>query len=109
MQEETAQSRTTRLIAELWRKNQPQILERIDVLESAAAAADSGTLSDVQRMEAESLAHKLAGSLGMFGFPAGTTLARALEDEFHHETPSPDILNTLTRDLRAELFPATEG
>jgi HPt (histidine-containing phosphotransfer) domain-containing protein len=107
--EETAQSRTTQLIAELWRKNQPQILERIALLESAAAAARSGTLTDGQRTEAESMSHKLAGSLGMFGFPAGTTIARALEDEFHADTPDPVLLNTLTSTLRSTLYPPQEG
>lgn len=97
------------LIAELWRKNQPQILERIALLEDATAAACSGTLTEVQRTEAESMSHKLAGSLGMFGFPAGTTIARALEDEFHAICPSPSQLGRLTSELRAALYaPAQE-
>ncbi len=105
--QETAQSRTNQLIADLWRKNQPQILERLAQLESAAAAAKGGTLADTQRSEAESLSHKLAGSLGMFGYPQGTTIARALEDEFHLDTPDPAVLDRLTAELRRTLFPAT--
>jgi HPt (histidine-containing phosphotransfer) domain-containing protein len=104
---ETPESRTRTLIAELWRKNQPQILERIALLEAAASGARAGTLTGAQRTEAESTSHKLAGSLGMFGYPDGTTLARALEDEFHLSSPDPVALNILLRDLRAMLFPAT--
>jgi HPt (histidine-containing phosphotransfer) domain-containing protein len=107
--QELPETRTARLIADLWRKNQPQILNRISLLEAAAAAAHSGTLTDVQRAEAESMAHKLAGSLGMFGYPAGTTLARGLEDEFHLDSPDPAVLNTLTRELRTLLFPPTDS
>jgi HPt (histidine-containing phosphotransfer) domain-containing protein len=106
---ENAQTRTKSLIADLWRKNQPQILDRIALLEAAAAAAQSGTLSEAERTEAESMAHKLAGSLGMFGYPTGTTLARALEDEFGLDSPDPAVLSTLTRNLRTTLFPPAES
>ena len=106
---ENAQTRTTQLIADLWRKNEPQILARLALLEDATAAADAGVLSDPQRTEAESLSHKLAGSLGMFGFPAGTTIARALEDEFHLDAPDPAVLKTLTYRLRTTLFPSTDN
>jgi HPt (histidine-containing phosphotransfer) domain-containing protein len=107
--QETAQARTLSLIAELWRKNQPQILERIALLEAAAASAQSGTLTDAQRTEAESMSHKLAGSLGMFGYPTGTTIARALEDQFHLNRPDPMVLDSLIKDLRAALFPPTDS
>ena len=105
---ETADSRTIQLIAELWRKNQPQILDRLALLDAAAAAAQSAALLDSQRFEAESMSHKLAGSLGMFGFPVGTTIARALEDEFHKDHPDAALLKRLTQDLRTLLFPAEQ-
>lgn len=107
--QETAQSRTNKLIADLWRKNQPQIEERIALLKTAAAAAQAGTLTTEQRTEAESMSHKLAGSLGMFGFPAGTTVARSLEEEFHRDAPNPSTLMTLTAELRATLVVATDN
>jgi HPt (histidine-containing phosphotransfer) domain-containing protein len=106
--QENAQNRTTRLVAELWRKNQPQILARLASLEEAIEAARAGVLSDPQRTEAESLSHKLAGSLGMFGFPAGTTIARSLEDEFHLDSPDPAVLKALIHRLRTTLFPSTD-
>jgi HPt (histidine-containing phosphotransfer) domain-containing protein len=103
--QEDAQTRTARLIADLWRKNQPQIRERIASLETTAAAAANGSLTPAQRNDAQSLSHKLAGSLGMFGYPEGTRIARALEDAFHVERPDPVLLAALVRDLRATLFP----
>lgn len=105
--QDTAETRTLRLIAELWRKNQSLILDRIASLEAAADAAQAGVLASAQRSEAESTSHKLAGSLGMFGFPAGTLIARALEDEFHRDEPDPTALVTFTRQLRTTLFPST--
>ena len=51
------------------------------------------------------MSHKLAGSLGMFGFPKGTVIARALEDEFHQDSPDPALLSDLTRDLRHTPLP----
>jgi HPt (histidine-containing phosphotransfer) domain-containing protein len=107
--QEPSPSRTAKLIAELWRKNQPQILDRLAQLDSAAAAAQAGTLTEAQRDGAEGMAHKLAGSLGMFGYPAGTNIARALEDEFHRDSPDAAVLKTLTRELRDTLFPSTDS
>jgi HPt (histidine-containing phosphotransfer) domain-containing protein len=67
------------MLAALWERNLPVVRERVGVLEQAAAAAVAGTLSTELRAQAASDAHKLAGSLGMFGYPRGTELARAIE------------------------------
>ncbi len=101
----SVQDRTARLIADLWLKSQPQVRQRVAVLEAAAAAAQIAPLSNEQRAEAESIAHKLAGSLGMFGFPAGTEAARAYEVELHAPAPDPAKLTELAATLRATLFP----
>jgi HPt (histidine-containing phosphotransfer) domain-containing protein len=102
---DSTQSRASELIAEVWQRSLPQIRERLALLDAAAAAAQSGTLAEPQRAAAESVAHKFSGSLGMFGFPEGTDLARALEDEYRSESPNPDVLAELTASLRAALFP----
>lgn len=95
---------TQSLIVTLWQRNQPQTLERLALLDRAAA---SSSLEPTRRGEAIAIAHKFAGSLGMFGFHEGTRLARELELEL--ESPSPDgmILIRLTVELRASLFPAS--
>ncbi len=91
---------TSQLIAELWKRNRPLMLERLAQLDAAAAAAHAGTLSAEARAEAESTAHKLSGSLGMFGFQTGTECARALEAELQTAAPQPAMLAALAERLR---------
>jgi HPt (histidine-containing phosphotransfer) domain-containing protein len=67
--------KTAALLAELWKKNRPLMLERIGSLEALVA----GEMTPESRTEAIGLAHKFAGSLGMFGFGEGTRLAREIE------------------------------
>jgi HPt (histidine-containing phosphotransfer) domain-containing protein len=63
-------------LARMWAKFLPEIDARIAILEEAAAASP---LSPEQQAVAHSAAHKLAGSLGMFGLHRGTELARQAE------------------------------
>jgi HPt (histidine-containing phosphotransfer) domain-containing protein len=79
---QSAAEATRKLLASLWEKNLPVLRERLDALDTAAKAAEKSSLTSEQRHEAASTAHKLAGSLGMFGYPKGTDLARALEQKF---------------------------
>ncbi|WP_072015944.1 response regulator [Leptolyngbya sp. KIOST-1] len=58
----------------------PAFEERLGVLQQAAAALTTNHLPEVMQTAARTAAHKLAGSLGMFGFVAGSHLARQLED-----------------------------
>ncbi|MBW4457762.1 MAG: response regulator [Nostoc indistinguendum CM1-VF10] len=53
---------------------------RIAVLKLASDALRKGTLDAQLRQKAEQEAHKLAGSLGSFGFPKGSLLANEIED-----------------------------
>ncbi len=98
-----AQDATTRLIHDLWVRNHPLMLERLALLDRAAQAADTGELPEALRAEAESTAHKLSGSLGMFGFQQGTAAARALEAELRSSAPQPKRLRELAHELRASL------
>ncbi|WP_193197189.1 response regulator [Nostoc sp. MG11] len=58
---------------------------RIAVLKLAADAFRKGTLDAQLRQNAEQEAHKLAGSLGSFGFPKGSLLANEIEDLFQNQ------------------------
>jgi HPt (histidine-containing phosphotransfer) domain-containing protein len=102
---ETAQEKMAAMVAALWQKNQPQVLERLSLIESAAEAALDGALTTEQRATAEGTAHKLAGSLGMYGFPKGTQLARALEVQLGEAVPDPQVLIVLIAELRGTLYP----
>jgi HPt (histidine-containing phosphotransfer) domain-containing protein len=63
-------------LARMWAKFLPEIDARLKILEESAAA---NPLSAEQQTAAHSAAHKLAGSLGMFGLHRGTELARQTE------------------------------
>ncbi|PSB27183.1 response regulator [Stenomitos frigidus] len=63
----------------LWDQFKPPMLERMKSLDQAIVAWSTGDLSDQLRQTAIGDAHKLAGSLGMFGFPEGSRLGQAIE------------------------------
>ena len=67
-------------LAELWAEQRDTALERVAVLEDAAAALAAGTLDDQLREAARSAAHKLHGSAGTYGFHRASELAGELED-----------------------------
>ena len=92
------------VLASLWKKNLPILRERLDLLDRTASLAASGTLPEEPRIEAYSIAHKLTGSLGMFGYQQGTEIARKIEQIL--KAPTPKQLTTLTalaKDLRSSL------
>lgn len=72
-------------INHLWERFLPEIRERVVILESAASAVTAGKLTEAQRQEAQSAAHKLAGTLGTFSLSHGTVLAREAESIYSNE------------------------
>lgn len=66
-------------VAGVWAKYRDQVLARVDVLESAALGLLEGRLDRDARREAEREAHKLAGSVGTFGFAEASRLSREAE------------------------------
>jgi HPt (histidine-containing phosphotransfer) domain-containing protein len=92
------------LLAELWQRHLPTLRERLDVLDRAAAEASTGALAETLRIEALSVAHKLAGNLGMFGYQEGTETASKMEQIL--KTPSAAKLRSLAKlakELRASV------
>src|SRR3981189_2920483 len=88
------------VLVQLWKKNLPTIRERLDLMDQFGSAAVSGTLDEPTRIEALNIAHKLAGSLGMYGYQQGTEVASKMERIL--KSPTPETLVTL-RDLAADL------
>ncbi|MFB2937117.1 response regulator [Aerosakkonemataceae cyanobacterium BLCC-F154] len=66
--------------SKVWEKFQGKMLGQIATLGEAAAALTDGTLTDELQQQAKHEAHKLAGSLGIFGFMEGSRLAKELEE-----------------------------
>ncbi|MBE9110477.1 response regulator [Nodosilinea sp. LEGE 07298] len=58
----------------------PAIDDRLRALHQAAAALNAGYLPEAVQATARAAAHKLTGSLGLFGFMEGSHLARQIED-----------------------------
>lgn len=65
----------------LWDKFQPQMQERLIPLNQAIAAATTQSLNRDLAQTAATAAHKLAGSLGIFGMTSGYTLAQSIEQQ----------------------------
>jgi hypothetical protein len=101
------QTPTPTLVSALWERKRPLMMQRLTVLDQAAEAAENGHLCDPLTHEALSEAHKLAGSLGTFGFPTGTAIARELEVGLEFGTMSPVQMRELTRRLRETIFPVS--
>jgi HPt (histidine-containing phosphotransfer) domain-containing protein len=99
-----AEEKTAALLAALWLRNRPLIEERLAILERAADAAANGTLIVEQREAAADIAHKLAGSLGMYGYDQGTQIARQIELLLDYHTPDAARLIPLIAELRSTIF-----
>jgi len=101
------EDKTAALLATLWVKIRPLVEERFVTLDGAAASvAAGGSLTEDSRKEAQSAAHKLAGSLGMYGYDEGTRVARELEVLLESASPEPARFNALVAELRAAVLPA---
>ncbi|MGD0445225.1 MAG: Hpt domain-containing protein [Edaphobacter sp.] len=92
------------VLTQLWQKNLPTIRERLDLLDKFGSIAASGKLDEPSRIEALNIAHKLAGSLGMYGYQQGTEVASKMEHILKSPTPETFLtLRTLAADLRKSL------
>jgi diguanylate cyclase (GGDEF)-like protein len=67
-------------LADLWLANREEALARAALIEDAAAALATGGLDEETRVAARSAAHKLRGSVGMYGFARAGELAGEAED-----------------------------
>lgn len=71
----------------LWSQFKQPTLERLAVLDQAVLALEAQALSPTIHHASIHAAHKLAGSLGMLGFPAGSQLGREIEHLLLAPTP----------------------
>jgi len=96
-------ARTAALSA--WEQFKPTILERLTLIEQVVAIMQSGHTPEPLRLQAEQAAHKLVGSLGMFGLAEGSQLSQEIErclqtlEILHQQT----LLVTLVDRLRQEI------
>ncbi|KGF72213.1 hypothetical protein DO97_11225 [Neosynechococcus sphagnicola sy1] len=64
----------------LWERFKESFTEQIHLLSQVIVAFQEGKLTPDLRQAAQQTAHKLVGSLGVYGFPQGSTLAKQIED-----------------------------
>lgn len=80
---------------------------QVAVLEQAQAALASGRMDAELRHQATREAHKLAGSLGIFGMPGGSTVARTIEELLTSDRPVEQLdaaqLSQLVQALQQEI------
>ncbi|MFN6525918.1 response regulator [Nostoc sp. ChiSLP03a] len=74
-----SQQQTLMAVAEIWQRFQKRVDEQVRVLEEAIATLNQNSLNPDLRSLAVKEAHTLAGSLGTFGLPLGSKLARNIE------------------------------
>jgi HPt (histidine-containing phosphotransfer) domain-containing protein len=92
------------LLADLWQRHLPTLHERLDILDRTASEAATGALAEPSRAGALSIAHKLSGNLGMFGYHHAGKIASDIE--LILRTPSPEgllRLSALIIELRTTL------
>lgn len=92
------------LVARLWERMRPVALSRAAVLEYHVAALRRG--DDGRPEDAEDAAHKLAGSLGVYGHDAASVIAAEIETIIAADTGADgDVsqLELLVARLRREL------
>ncbi|OUL36087.1 response regulator [Nostoc sp. 106C] len=73
-----SQQQTLAAVAGIWQRFQGRVNEQVGVLEQAVTV-NQKTLNPELRLQAAQEAHTLAGSLGTFGLPLGSKLARKIE------------------------------
>ena len=66
-------------VKRVWAKFKDLAFQRLADLETLAVALVEDRLSDKLHQQAKNSAHKLAGSLGCFGFPDGSRIAKQIE------------------------------
>lgn len=94
------------LLQDLWQRHLPSTRERLSTLEEAVSMAISGSLDESMRTEAQSVAHKLSGNLGMFGYKEAGEIAGEIEHLFKTFVPSATSqLSSAMQQLRAMLAP----
>lgn len=89
----------------VWQNHLPLIQERLNLLDAFAnVLATHGVVNPQQRNEALSIARKFTGSLGMFGYPTGSQLARGLEQLLlSNPYPNPDSVSDIVRAMHVSL------
>lgn len=84
---ESQSASTLAAIAGVWEKFYGRVDEQVGVLEKTVTALHQKSLEAQLQLQAKQEAHTLAGSLGTFGLPQGSKLARKIEQLLKSDPP----------------------
>lgn len=104
---EQIRQKTKAALAEVWQRYEGAYNERLAILERANQAWQTGKLRGQLLQQAQLAAHKLAGSLGVFGFSQGSHLALEMEQllkielEVNRSKQFSQLLIALQKSLKA--------
>jgi DNA-binding response OmpR family regulator/HPt (histidine-containing phosphotransfer) domain-containing protein len=66
-------------LTEIWNRHQSQLRDRLDTIDLAIQSLDDRSINAQIRRQAWQSAHTLAGTLGTFGLPLGSQVAKQIE------------------------------
>ena len=90
-------------LAMLWDRHRPNIMDRISLLELKTADVLRDVIDEEGIVEGSDAAHKLAGSLGTFGFDAASRAALEAESLLRESTIDGRLLAETVTSLRASI------
>lgn len=76
---------TETIVMALWEQFKDSFMVQLDVLDQVVSALQTGQLTHPLQLEAKQTVHKLVGSLGVYGFPQGSVLAKQIEALLHSD------------------------
>lgn len=91
------------ITANVWERAYSKSLDKITELEQAIAILQSGNLEETLRQQTVFTAHKLAGTLGVFGFEIAAQLSQQIEDVFRLPIVPPESATQLWQWIQALL------
>jgi DNA-binding response OmpR family regulator len=83
-----AQAQVMAVVEQIWLKYRDSFAEKIALFDRAIALMATGNLDERLRQQARHQAHQLVGSLGSFGLPEGSKIAREIERLFQADPSS---------------------
>lgn len=106
-----AQQQYLAFLQQTWTTTRPQCLQQISELQRTIQAQSSDRWTAKLQQQAHQIAHKLAGTLGVFGFTQAVQLSRQLEHHLSPQMPLPQLeafrLITVVTKLQQEIEQAT--
>jgi CheY-like chemotaxis protein len=103
-----AQAKVLAVVQQMWGNFKESLGSQMTLFEQAIAQLSTGTLDSELRSSAEAQAHRLIGSLGSFGLPQGSEVARQIEQLLRLESLGHNEAGQL-EDLVGQLKQAIEN